>query len=180
MRGLILALLLLMATPILAQNNNQSCGNGLPCGSLPWPLPTFPAMPSPTPIAIDDSFANPPPVPTSTAMATLVDLAPIENGIGTMEAALNATPISIEIEGTLVSPEDIVLTYVGDGGGIFGYIKGLNSNSLGILAPFVNFVIIALLVVMVTQLNTFIIPIAMAVFGMIRKVLSLILDFLPF
>jgi hypothetical protein len=179
MRWLILLMLLFSSLPVFAQDD--TCGNGLPCGSLPWPLPTFPAMPSPTPIdveAISNEIILPP--PTSTPMATLVDLAPVEEGIGTLQAALDATPLTIEIEGTPMSPEDIVTNYVGGTGELFGYIKGLNTNSLGVLAPFVNFSIVVMLVILVTQLNTFIIPIAMAVFGFIRKLLSLILDFLPF
>ena len=181
MRVLILLLILLSPFPTLAQENDSNCGNGLPCGSLPWALPTFPAMPSPTPIDVDavrDGFEEPP--PTSTAIATIVNLDPVSDAVSTLQNSVIATPIFWEIEGTPMAAEEIVENYVGDSGQIFSYIKGLNDNSLGVIAPLVNFSIIAMGLVLVTQINNFLLPLAFGVLGFIRKLITLILDFWPF
>src|SRR4030042_4743469 len=44
------ALVILAALPSGLINGQEDCGNGLPCGPIPWSLPAWPQMESPTPI----------------------------------------------------------------------------------------------------------------------------------
>lgn len=47
----------------------ENCGNGLPCGPLPWDLPVFPVLQSPTP-ASGEVDQDPNNTPTNTLTAT--------------------------------------------------------------------------------------------------------------
>lgn len=67
-RFVLLVGLFLLSSVTLAQGD---CGNGLPCGPLPWDLPVFPNLQSPTPITGEvDADPNQTPSATFTATAT--------------------------------------------------------------------------------------------------------------
>lgn len=175
-----IALMLLMAQTSLAQNGN--CGNGLPCGSIPWDLPDFPKMESPTPIP--DIYNDPSAPPQATATATMssteiADLDTAYNSLATIESIMQSTPVLIEIEGTPTNADDYILQTISDSETMFSYIKGLSSVSFGKMQPLIEFTLIAFPVVFLTMFSKYFIIIGAVVLGFIRKILTLLFDFLP-
>lgn len=71
MRPLTALLLLLLALPLGAAQA-QDCGAGLPCGPLPWRLPSLPNLQSPTPFpaTVATATVTPGPTPTGTLSPT--------------------------------------------------------------------------------------------------------------
>jgi hypothetical protein len=215
MRSLTILILFLLAAPAMAQD--RTCNNGLPCGPIPWPLPIFPDLvsPSPMPTAVATatptithtptatptltatttatatldpsvsptltSTSTPTTTPTSDASSTpLLNTSGVEEAIGTIQAFNDATQVGVMINGT---PSDVTTEFSllgANAGTVFGYIRGLQSaNVLGKATPFFTFTFVTLLTVMSVKAMTFVGPIIAALVGLIRKAVSLILDFLP-
>lgn len=192
MRRLIIACLLcLVVTPITAQAQDE-CLDDLPCGALLWPLPEFPALQSPTPIPTSEfNGGNPAPPQTATPTPTLtptptptgfIDTGEIENFIGTAQAIANGTPVAIvDFLGTPVNAGDELTGIAGDAGVFFGYARAvMDGNMFGHFTPLIVFLALSFTVVLAISLTGMAIPIVGAMFGFLRKVVTLILDFLPF
>lgn len=187
-RALVLVLVLLVGWSAAAQDD---CGNGLPCGPLPWPLPDMPKLVSPTPIPtvyatssaqlLLTSTATPSNTPTPTGTA-FFDPAGIADSLATVQAITDGTAFPI-LDATgnpidLGSQIDTVSVNVGD---FFDYMAAvLNANLFGPFAPLVLFLAVTFPIVLLIKAADFLVPIAAALFGGIRKVVTLILDFLPF
>lgn len=189
MKRAILGVLLVMglALPVMAQN---TCGNGLPCGPLPWPLPSFPDLYTPTPMPtipitiqatnVSGGVPTPQPVPTNPALAT-VDTSGISDQMATLQAVVAQTPMIMEdLNGTPVDTSQTYDELADNAETFFGYTKSLSQAQFGSLSPLVSFIILAFLTIVSVKVLTFTLPFATALFGLIRKVISLLLDFLPF
>lgn len=120
------------------------------------------------------------PMPTPAYSPTpFIDVDPIMNSLATVESYLDAEPIAIEdANGNPLSgvgaflPEDASL--------FFSYVKGFSANSFGVLSPFANFVVFLLLSTIAFTAARLILPLAVMVLGAMRKLASLVADFLPF
>lgn len=100
MRILLLAFLtvLFLSGPALAQPSD--CGNGLPCGPVPWRMPVLPKLSSPTPmptLQIPESSINPgdptptpAPIPSPTPLG--LDTEEIGNRLNTIGLLIQQTP----------------------------------------------------------------------------------------
>lgn len=184
-----LCMVLLMAAgwaqPARAQNSD--CGNGLPCGSIPWPLPNPPQLASPTPLPTIGVTLNPPtqtpggptatPAPTQAGFA--VDTSGIGNQFGTLQALAGATEQMIVVSGTPQSASAQLDTLAENSTTFFSYVRGLSELSLGGLTPLISFLVISFLVVIGVKAITLILPVLMAIFNFLKGLVQLVLDFIP-
>jgi hypothetical protein len=185
----LLVLCLLIFTFGTTVNAQQVCGNGVPCGPLPWSLPLLPDLPTPTrfPTVVvtmtpsptefmvtEDPGGGPTPVPTG-----FIDLGDLEDKVATLEAILEATEEVVEdIDGGAFDENSQDLG--GNAQEMFGYIRGLAGVHFGPLTAPVSFLLFSLVFTLASQILFFIVPIGAAIFGFIRKIITLIMDFLPF
>ena len=181
-------LLFLAALPVSAQSKN--CGSGLPCGPLPWQLPALPTLASPTPMATLSitATASPSGTPQLTPTAQLatmippptvdLDISGVEEPFATLNAILASTPmVLLNPEGT----EEPILNNLDENASVFfSYAKGMTTDWAGPIAPLITLTMTAFVTVIGVKIVTFILPLVSAIFGIIRKIISLILDFLPF
>jgi hypothetical protein len=174
---------LLGAGVMLAQDD---CGDGLPCGKIPWDLPKLPAVPSPTIIPTIPITLVPPTQtpggPTATPAPTdagPIDVSGINDQFATLQALAAATQPSIEVSGTPVNTDEQLATLTYNSGTFFGYVRGVSELNLGNLTPIFGFAIVSFLVVVGVKVITLILPVLAALFGLLRKVISVVLDFLP-
>lgn len=183
-------LLLLVATTCIgvgflkAQDN---CGDGLPCGRIPWDLPVLPPLPSPTLMPTIAVTLNPPtqtpggptatPAPTNAGFD--IDVSGINDQFGTLQALAEATEPVIESSGTPVNNQNQLATLTSDSATFFGYVRGVSEINLGNLTPLIGFALLSFVTVIGTKVITLLLPVLSVLFGLLRKVISLVLDFLP-
>lgn len=188
MRRALLAIVAAVVLGVGVALAQDDCGDGLPCGRIPWDLPILPALPSPTPMPTLAFTAIPPTpgagtptwTPTPTATPGGLDTGDLDNQVATLGAAINATPISInDLNGTPVNNQESFEELGLNAGTFFGYARAITSASFGEMSPLFNFGFLALLIVISVKLLTFLLPIGAVVFGILRNVISLIRDFLP-
>lgn len=185
---LILLSMLIIALPALAQTD---CKNGLPCGVVPWRVPVLPKLASPTPIPtqqpatmISGSFSASVNTPTPTPTSFFSQQA-FGDRVSTLEAVMNATPAGIVNPDGSYNPNGVADTVdqmgvIGAEGGIFfSYVRALFTANIGVFTPLLTFIVIRLSVMLLLKMSVWLIPVAVAVFGFIRKVVQLILDFIP-
>jgi len=164
------------------------CGNGLPCGSIPWPQPNPPQLQSPTPMPTIGITLNPPtqtpggstatPAPTEASFD--VDVSGINDQFATLQYLAGATQPAVEVSGTPVNNDDHLATLTSDSATFFGYVRGVSEINLGNLTPVIGFALLSFVVVIGTKLVTLLLPVLAVLFGFLRKVISVVLDFLPF
>ncbi len=190
MKKLLILLMVLLPGTITALAQ-KDCGSGLPCGPVPWALPAFPKLTSPTPMPtlamtpvqptqVSGAVPTPAPNPTSPPLSS-IDTGDIDDQIATMQAIVQQTPMQVlDINGTPVDTEQTFNQLGSQTGQFFGYARSLSSVSFGSLSPLVAFSLLALMTVIAVKMSTFVFSAMGALFGIIRKVVQLILDFLPF
>lgn len=187
MRRLVAAsiLILLAAAPAFAQ---RDCGDGLPCGRLPWDLPVLPQLPSPTPMPTFALTVQPTPgagtptvAPSPTlALVNTIDTSAISNQVGTMSAVMASTPYIIQdFNGTPVDTSESLTELEDNASFFFGYARSISSAYVGKLSPLMTFMLLSVAVIVSIKATTYLLPFISAVVGLVRKVISLILDFLP-
>ena len=177
-------IVLFVALPIQAQSN---CGNGLPCGPIPWTLPQFPDLRSPTPFIWEQAnevALTSTPVPSATSIgssfitptpfATFEDFS---NNVATLQAVFEATEIPITNE--LGTPIALDATIAENGSIFFSYARGFTANSFGVFAPLIDFIIFAFLLTLFYAVLQFALPVLTALFGAFRKLIQFLLDFIP-
>ncbi len=167
-----------------------NCGNGLPCGPVPWSLPALPRLASPTPMPTYVLTAIPPttgpgtptvtPQPGTATPTQAFDTAPIDVALATMQSISNSTPAVVTNElGTPVGLDN--LEELGSSAGtFFGYAKGVGEASLGPnLSPVFAFSLYAMITIIGVKSLTFMLPIVATVVKFFRTILQFILDFIP-
>ena len=179
------------------------CGNGLPCGPIPWSLPAFPVLASPTPMPTYSASAtslptvtptNFTPSPTSTATSTpsatftpsptptltpAFDTEELGDQMLTLGAILDATPISVEINGTPVSVSTQIAMTGSGIEDIFGKAKGIFGADWGPFDPLFQAFMVGVGVTFFVVAITYSGPIIGFVFGMVRKIYTAIMEFIP-
>lgn len=182
----VVALLLFVGVTITHAQND--CGDGLPCGRIPWDLPAFPAVPSPTPMpTIPVTLAPPTPTPggpTATPAPTNegfdIDMSGINDQFATLQSLAEATEPVVEVSGTPVAAGEQLTSLAEDSYTFFGYVRGIGELDLGGLTPLLGFIILSFVVVVAVKSITFLLPVLIAIFNFVKSVISLVLDFLPF
>jgi hypothetical protein len=193
MRKVIAVIILLgIAMPAAAQ---QPCGTGIPCRPPAWDLPSFPELISPTPLVIDGNAnpaatntptltMTPTPMMTSTAIATFTpffDPAMIGEKVETIEAIFEGTAVPVmNASGTPESLQTQVAG-IGENAKVFiGYARTIQaSKTMGPFTPLATLLFSGLVIILLFKATTYIIPVALALFGLVRKIVNLILDFIP-
>lgn len=164
----------------------NNCDELLPCGPLPWALPSLPDLSSPTPLPT--SVSNPTGVPTDTSGFLIIptstpafDVSEMNDAMGTLQAYANGTAYPIvDLQGTPYNSANELATLTANTSTAFGYARGLADISFGPLTPLVTFTFTAIFTFLFFNTFKFLFPMIIAVFGVIRKIVQLILDFLPF
>ncbi len=178
-------LILCLISPVLAQDD---CGDGLPCGRIPWDLPAMPPMPSPTYMPTFSITVQPTagsatatPLPTNTpAPINTIDAQQIADQVATLESVLNSTPYMIvDAAGTPVDAEQTFVELGDNAGEFFGYYRSLSDAQFGSISPLIALSGFSLLVVVSLKALTITLPFISTLIGIIRKAIGLILDFLP-
>jgi hypothetical protein len=172
-------LILILVTAGIA--NAQSC-NGLPCGNLPWTIPQYPTLNSPTPIPSVAATATPTPVLTATSTpipaSPTANLSGIGDGSDNVLSLLTATAIGVDINGT---PYTTDFTGLAQDSELFiSYAKAVSAADFGVLTPMIQFTVFAMVFTLVVKLSELAIPLAALAFGALRKIAQTILDFIPF
>lgn len=182
-------ILLVIAAPVLAGD----CGNGLPCGPLGWSLPPLPVLASPTfmptfdvsgnvqPTDVSGAVPTPAPAATNTPVPTNVDASSITDNLSTLSAVMSETPMMVtDLNGTPFD-QDAAFEELGTNAGtFFGFARSIVSPvTFGPLWPLVALVVTSLTVVFGVKIITYGLPVFAALFGFIRKMVQIILDFIP-
>lgn len=177
-------LVLLLTAPVSAQIND--CGQGMPCGPVPWRLPVLPRLSSPTPIPTAAvSGVTTPGAPTATAppLATLesIDTAPIQEQVTTLTALMYATPVGISAwDGSFAEATSEADNLATNASGFLSYVKGLGAVNFGTtLTPLIWFLLSGFILTLTLSLTNIMAPIIAVIFGAFRRIVSTIMDFLP-
>lgn len=97
----------------------------------------------------------------------------------TLQAIINSTPISVEIDGTPVTVSD-QLDLAGDGiEDLFGRAKGILGADWGPFSPIFQAFLVAVAVTFFVVALTYSGTIIGFLFGMVRKIYTAIMDFIP-
>lgn len=169
-----LLIVLAIATPAQA----QQCQAGLSCEQVPWRLPGFPILLTPTPFPTANATALPTATPTPSESGSVMTPTPdanvedVSDIVATLQVFANSTP------GGPTSPVAAFDVY-SSSAGLFGFILGLSNVNFGVFTPLISFVIFAFFTWFVIRFTTLILPIVAGIVGLIRKAVSLILEFLP-
>lgn len=183
---LILLVILLGSSPALA----QQCQREGTCGIVPWQMPNFPVLRSPTPFptqvatqqltptatATRTNTPGPTPTPATpspTMTATqVVNMDGIYEQLGTIQAISNATPVYIDNDEN--APNFAANTLM-----FFGYVRGVQQLTFGPFTPLISFFFFAFFFYVGVNAFFILLPVITAVVGLIRRLVSFILDFIP-
>lgn len=186
-RSLLIALILMLSVGVAAAQQRE-CGNGLPCGSIPWPLGNPPVLTSPTPMPTVGVTAvlptvtpgGPTPTPIPPTVGFDIDTSGISDRFATLQAMAEATDEPVLVDGTPVSSTDQLSEMAEDSTTFFSYARALASVDLGTgFSPIWAFGFLTFAIVLGVTIITYILPLLAALFGLIRKVIQVLLDFLP-
>lgn len=187
MKKLLICLaLLIFALPTKAQD----CGDGLPCGPIPWTLPNYPVLITPTPLQAG-SVATPTPTNTPTATwtpsptwtpsmtpTTRASVTPffdpdfIDDHISTAEALIQGTQVPVlDHEG-----EPLEFGSGGDAETFFAYAKGLaTGETFGVYTPFIVLLLTIFGFSFMLAMFSFVLPFAALILGLLIKIIGLII-----
>lgn len=101
------------------------------------------------------------------------------NQIATLQALINETPISIDLSGTPVSVGGAIDSSTGDVIDFFSHVKGVMNLDLGPFRPLAYSAILGVAVKFVIIFIVYAVPVIGFLVGMIRKIYSAIMDFIP-
>lgn len=155
------------------------CGNGLPCGPIPWALPYFPPLISPTPIS-ENVDVNPNPF-TNTPEPTnenFFDTDAVDQMVSTVGSVLDSTAVPIyNAEGTAIGQGDLP-DLATNSELFFSYAKGLSfSNVLGVFTPLVGVVLFYFSINFFIAALKYMLPLIVIIVGIVRKIVNVILNF---
>lgn len=125
------------------------------------------ASPSGTPSATNDARCGPPAIPTSP-----VDI----SGITDTMATLQTLPLN---QVGIPNPQAGFDLYSGTAT-FFSYVLGIQSINLGILTPVVTFIFWGFFSFVGIKVAFILLPIIAGLVGVVRRIIQLVLDFLPF
>lgn len=170
--------------PFMLLSPVNQCSNNTPCGDVPWTLPQFPVLASPTPFPTElitvELTATPtatpgtgtptaaPPTPTQG-----VDTELINNQLQTLQAFAAATPFDYAPE---IPPQNITENV----SQVMSFGLGLQSANLGVLQPFISIGFFGFFTWLGLRLTFMILPLITGFVGLLRKMIDLLLQFLPF
>lgn len=165
---------------------SSDCGHGLPCGPIPWDLPSLPRIMSPTPIPTVHIMATA--TPTQTLIPTITptpEMTPtptqqvdemVDDLMGNIGDLINQTPIPIEHDGQKVDFDSISQYETAT---LWGYLRGILTINAGIFNPILSIVVFGLFAMIFTKSSTLTIPLMAFAIGITRKIISFVISFIP-
>lgn len=180
----LLSLILLAAIPFVVAGADNDCDPLLPCGALPWPLPGLPHLESPTPFP---TIATPTRIPTMEATMVMGDpvfITPtpwfnatlFTEPVATLQDVFQSTAVPISgFDDNPVNTNGIFL----DMKWLWAYIKGLSLYDFGVFNPLVLAFFTIFIFVVSFKILMLVFPALMFLLGFLRRVVQLILDFIP-
>lgn len=185
MKLLIVVILITVITvPVAAQGG---CGEGQPCEGVPWRLPIFPVLLTPTPMPTlqatayyvsptpTGTYATQTPLPTPTS-TTLFGISPISDQVATLSSMINATPITAALDG-MATEEPAAIE--ASAGLFFGYVRGLGQFDIGFAQPLFDFMLLRLVIFISVFVIIMTLPVLGTLWGFVRRLISFLRMFLP-
>lgn len=185
MRTALLLLILIAVAPV-ASAQQTDCRDGVPCGGVPWSMPVLPRLVSPTPINPSaattaqptDVSGNPFQVTPAPIYSEYFDADSFNGRVATLGALMNSTPIGISDVSGSYAPTDLE-ALAAQGGDFFSMVRGISGSHVGVFTVFLVFIIGRFVLALISKLALVVIPLTIALFGFVRRVVQLILDFIP-
>lgn len=165
-------------------NAQDDCGRGLPCGPVPWALPNYPPLITPTaftsgfvltPTATPSPTATPTKTPTFTpephvTATAFFDLDFIGDNVATASALIEGTQVPV------LDGEGNELEFAGNAGVFFSYAKGLaTGDTFGVYTPFILIILSLLALSFTFAMLSFTLPFAALILGLMVKAITLII-----
>lgn len=195
-------ILILAALPSGLAAAQSNCGNGLPCGPIPWKLPRWPTMESPTPIGTQYDYGTvtytPTPTPTDTPTATPTNTAtptptetwtpaptptafltdvPMADTVATAQAAAQVDAVTVySVDGTPMAKE--AASSLVDPM-IFAYIKGISADIFGPFEPLAVVLFVGFGLQMFMMVAKLFLFVGSILLGFVRKVVEFIMNLIP-
>jgi len=133
-------------------------------------MPTFTPFPTLTPYP---TFT---PLPTWTPF---MDTSDLQNVIATVNSLVAATNVSInDLSGTPVGMSNVT-DLTANTSTVFSYARGLADVNMGPITPLIVFIFTAFVIFLFVRLLLMLLPLLGAMSGIIRKLVELILEFIP-
>lgn len=165
-----------------------------PCGPIPWRIPAFPILysptpytPAPTPTPMEATYTPSPtnvPTITPTASPTFSDHGDEFDTFGTLaanQAAVQETLAAMQDQQYNDMSAATAAALVGEYAGTFaGYVKGLQLFNLRGTGGVIGFVLLAIGFALLVFVVTSIIPIVATFARWVMRVAQLVAEFLPF
>ena len=121
--------------------------------------------------------AAPTPTPSANCGPAAVPTSPVDiSGLADTMATLQALPVN---QVGIANPQAGVDMYSGTAT-FFSYVLGIQSINLGILTPVITFIFWSFFTFVGIKVAFILLPIIAALVGVIRRIIQLVLDFLPF
>jgi hypothetical protein len=172
-------ILCLLAVPALAQAGD--CTKLSPCGPVPWSMPNLPRLLTPTAVPNSGSTVNaifgPTPVPALDGSASLGDTS-FFNG-GALNDQIGTLTELMSNENTLEGTGQDLGVLVGQSGDFFGYVRAFSVANFGVFTPILVIAIISFGIKLNVGIGTRLFPVMLALYGFVRKAITVILDFIP-
>lgn len=179
---------------VAAAAAQSECAQGLPCQAVPWRMPVFPRLQSPTPETglsdeelhefFDPVAPSPTPGPSPTVTPDLSG--GIDSGLATLQAQMQATVPGISnLDGSYNAGgfSDVVNGLADYGNSpmstFFSYTKAFAQANIGPFSPLLFFLFFRFFVKIVVRFSTKLIPVFVAIFGFLRKIVQTVLEFIP-
>lgn len=162
-----------------------------PCRPIPWNLPQFPALQSPTPLSVGSGVtatytptgtltatptgtlpATPTPTPTPAPATPTLPFNPdeVNDSVATLQALLGSTPI-FEAFPTADFPPEVEQ--------FFSYSKGLSTN-FGPFEPLFTLFLLGASLTIGLTIATALFPFVISLIGLIRRLIQWLVDLIPF
>lgn len=176
----LLVLILLMAAPAMAQDISD-CTSAHPCGPVPWRIPQLPMLVTPTSVpsssgAVSAIFgATPVPAPEQAGAlgdTSFFDGDALNDEIGTLNDLMSNN------ESVNGSQEDLV-ALASQSADFLGYVRAFSTANFGVFTPLLLIFILSFSVKMGAGLSLRLLPLVAVIFGLIRKAITVVLDFIP-
>ncbi len=175
---MILATLLMLALsiPVFAD-----CTDKTPCGPVPWKMPVLPRLLTPTPMPNSSGSVTgifgPTPVPDTNASADLGDTnffdgSALNKQVGDLKTLMSN-------QNTMNGTGQDLGVLVSQSGDFFSYLRAFATANFGVFTPLLLIAVLSFSVKMGLGVSTRLFPVFMAIYGFVRKAITVILDFIP-
>lgn len=158
-------------------------------GSTSQVLPTSTPLRHPNPEVVEMFLPDFPSFPTMTPYPTFTPGTPTPDFFTTMSPLMTAVnegfnttlePFKLP-DGTAVNMEAQIAAYQDQTETLFSYIKGLylTASSFGVIGGSIAFLILGMVYIILVKLFFFMLPVLGMLIGLVRKVITFILEFVP-